>query len=127
MRKMEQKTPKNYKELIVWQRAMELIKAIYELTEDFPKTETYGITTQMRRAVISIASNIAEGSRRGSRKDFRHFLINAFGSGAELETQIEIGRMLSFGQEAKYGKTEKLLEEVMRMLNRMIGNLQLSS
>ena len=121
---MEQKIPKNYKELIVWQRAMEVIRAIYELTEDFPKTETYGLVTQMRRAAVSIASNIAEGSRRGSRKDFRHFLINSFGSGAELETQLEIGKMLSFGKETKYERAEKLLDEVMRMLNRMIGNLQ---
>lgn len=124
---MEQKTPKNYKELIVWQRAMELVRAIYELTEDFPKTEIYGLTAQMRRAAISIASNIAEGSRRGSRRDFRHFLINAFASGAELETQIEIGKMLSLGKEPRYEKAEKLLDEVMRMLNRIIGNLQTAS
>lgn len=124
---MEQKIPKNYKELIVWQRAMELIKAVYELTEDFPKTETYGLMMQMRRAAVSIASNIAEGSRRGSRKDFRHFLINAFASGAEFETQFEIGKMLSFGKEVRYAKAEKFLDEVMRMLNRMIGNLQITS
>ena len=117
---MEQKIPKNYKELIVWQRAMEVIRAIYELTEDFPKTETYGLVTQMRRAAVSIASNIAEGSRRGSRKDFRHFLINSFGSGAELETQLEIGKMLSFGKETKYERAEKLLDEVMRMLKEVL-------
>ena len=114
----------HYKELIVWQKSMKLVVSIYELTEQFPKSEVYGLTSQMRRAAISIPSNVAEGSRRGSRKDFRHFLINAFGSGAELETQIEIAKRLPFSKKLDYSAVDILLDEVMRMLNKMASNLQ---
>lgn len=103
---------------------MQLVVAIYELTEKFPKTEVYGLISQMRRAALSIPSNIAEGSRRGSKKDFRHFLQNSYGSGSELETQIEIGKKLNFSKESDFKTVELLLDEVMRMLNRMIQNLQ---
>jgi len=81
---------KSYKDLIVWQRSMELVIAVYFLTEKYPKSELYGLVSQMRRAAVSIPSNIAEGRRRGSKKEFRQFLIIAYSSGAELETQIEI-------------------------------------
>ena len=83
-----------YKELIVWQKAMKLVIEIYKLTEQFPQSEAYGLTSQMRRSAISIPYNIAEGRRRGGRKDYRQFLLFAFGSGAELETQIEIAKKL---------------------------------
>lgn len=111
----------SYKDLIVWQRAMELVVAVYELTELFPKTEIYGLISQMRRCVISIPSNIAEGRRRGTRKDYRQFLIIAYSSGAELETQIEIAKRLSFGRDLNYSKVDSLLDEIMRMLNKMIN------
>lgn len=124
---MENKIVLTYKDLIVWKKSVELVVAIYDLTDNFPKSEMYGLTSQMRRAAISIPSNIAEGRRRGSRKDFRHFLLNAFGSGAELETQIEISKLISFGQKLNYKKVDELLDEVMRMLNRMISNLQATS
>ena len=94
---MDDPSIKSHKDLIVWQRSLELVTAVYELTELFPKTELYGLASQMRISAVSIPSNIAEGKRRGSRKDFRHFLLNSFGSGAELETQIEIAKRLSFG------------------------------
>lgn len=113
-----------YQDLIVWQKAVELAVAVYEITEEFPKSELYGIVSQMRRASVSIPSNIAEGRRRGSRKDFRHFLTNAFGSGAELETQIIIAKKLSFSKKINYTRTDSLLDEVIRMLNRMISNLE---
>ena len=77
---------KRYKDLVVWQKAMALVEEVYILTKEFPKEELYGLVSQMRRAVVSIVSNIAEGSRRGSRKDFRQFIIIAYSSGAELET-----------------------------------------
>ena len=124
---MNSKTIQSYKDLIVWQKSMDLVVAVYGLTEKFPKFEIYGLTSQMRRAAVSIPSNIAEGRRRGSRKDFRYFLLNAFGSGAELETQIEIAKLLPFGKKLDYQKVDKLLDEVMRMLNRMISNLQATS
>ncbi|KKU91715.1 MAG: Ribosomal protein S23 [Candidatus Jorgensenbacteria bacterium GW2011_GWA1_48_11] len=99
---------------------MELVKQIYKLTENFPSSEAYGLSSQMRRAAVSMPSNIAEGSRRSSKKDFRNFLFNAFGSGAELETQVELVRSLSFGEKLNYQKVDNLLSEVMKMLNTMI-------
>ncbi len=80
----------SYKNLIVWQKSMDLVLLIYSLTKKFPEEEIYGLTSQMKRAEVSVPSNIAEGSRRSSKKDFRNFLLNAYGSGAELETQIKI-------------------------------------
>lgn len=113
----------SYKDLIVWQKAMELVVSVYSLTETFPKTELYCLTPQMRRCAVSIPSNIAEGCRRRTRKDYRQFLVIAFGSGAELETQIEIAKRLSYGKATDYIKIDKLLDEVMRMLNKLISNL----
>ena len=107
----------SYKDLIVWQKAITLVKSVYELTEHFPKAELFGMTSQMRRSAVSIASNIAEGSRRGTRKDFRQFILMAYGSGAELETHIEIVKQLPFGKKLSTSAIESLLSEVMRMLN----------
>lgn len=118
---------KSYKELIVWQKSIELVIEVYSLTEKLPKEETYGLISQMRRAAISIPANIDEGRRRGSRKDFRHFLLISFGSGAELETHIEIVKKLKFGLNLNYSKIESILNEIMRMLNKMTSNLQATS
>jgi|SRR3989338_4716510 len=115
---MEQES--GYRALIVWKKSIELVILVYKLTEDFPKSEIYGLISQMRRCAVSIPSNIAEGSRRKSKKDFAHFLTIAFGSGSELETQLEIVRKLPFGQTLDYSQIESLLNEVMKMLNRMI-------
>lgn len=117
-------TIESYRDLIVWQKSIELVVAVYKLTEKFPKTELYGLTSQIRRAAVSIPSNIAEGRCRGSRKDFRHFLLNAFGSGAELETQIVIAKRLGYCQDIESKDTDKLLNEVMKMLNKIISNLK---
>ena len=114
----------SYKDLIVWQRSVDLVVAVYELTSQFPKSELYGLTSQMRRCAVSIPSNIAEGRRRGSKKDFRQFLIIAYGSGAELETQIEIIKKLPFGKNLDYSKIDKLLNETMRMLNKILSVLK---
>ena len=113
----------SYKDLIVWQKSMELVKWIYKLTEAFPKSEIYGLTSQIRRSAVSIPSNIAEGSRRGTRKDFRSFLLNSYGSGAELETQLEISKMLDFVKDENLKAADGLLVEIMKMLNKMITNL----
>ena len=107
---------KSYKDLIVWQKSIDLVGEVYRITGNFPKEEVYGLTSQMRRAAISISSNIAEGRRKGSRKDFKNFLQIAFGSGAELETQIEIAKRLSFGKEIDYNSLEFLLDEIMRII-----------
>lgn len=113
-----------YKELVVWQKSLDLVVLIYTFTENFPKSEIYGLTSQMRRAAVSISSNIAEGKMRGTRKDFRHFLLNAFGSGAELETQLEIVHRLPFGKSVDVNEPLFLLTEIMKMLNKFIYRLE---
>lgn len=113
----------SYKDLIVWQKSMELVTEIYSLTEKFPKSEIYGLTSQMRRSAVSIPSNISEGTRRGSRKDYRQFLIMSSASGAELETQIEIAKRLPFGKELDYSRIDANLLEIVKMLNKMISTL----
>lgn len=98
---------------------MQLVKEIYILTNMFPKSELYGVTSQIRRAAISIPSNIAEGSGRKSMKEYRHSYTIAYGSALELETQIIIARDLRFTNNESFLKAEQLLEEVLRMLNKM--------
>lgn len=114
----------SYKDLVVWQKSMDLVVLIYKSTEFFLKTEVYGLSSQMRRSVVSIPSNIAEGRRRGSKKDFHRFLIIAYGSGAELETQIDIAKRLSFGNKLDYNIIDSMLSEVMKMLNKMLSSLR---
>lgn len=120
---MEPEKVHSYRDLVVWQKAVDLVVEIYSLTENFPQQEIYGLTSQMRRAAVSIPSNIAEGRRRGTRKDFRQFLLVAYGSGSELETQIEISKRLSFGKNVDFSQAEALLDEIMRMLNIMARKL----
>ncbi len=115
--------PNSYRDLHVWQKAVLLAEAVYAMTDKFPKEEIYGLTSQMRRSAVSIASNIAEGSRRNSRKDFRKFTCDAFGSGAELETQIIITKRLPFGKQLNFDRIDTLLDEVMKMLNALIRKL----
>lgn len=113
----------SYKELIVWQKAMKLVLEVYGLTEQYPKSELCGLISQTRRSAVSVPSNIAEGRTRGSRKDYHQFLIVAYSSGAELETQIEIAKRLPFGKNLDYSKVDLLLLEVMKMLNKMLSKL----
>lgn len=112
---------KSYEDLIVWQKAMDVVVEVYRHTDTFPKTEVYGLTSQMRRAAVSIPSNIAEGSRRRGVKESRQFLLIAYGSGSELETQLKIAMRLKFGSTVEFAPTAALLDEVMRMLNAMIN------
>lgn len=114
----------SYRKLIVWQKAMLLVVKIYELTEKFPRSEEYGLISQIRRAAVSIPSNIAEGKTRGTKKDYRHFLLNSFASGAELETQIEIAKRLPKTADINYTIVDGLLSEVMKMLNSLIKKLK---
>lgn len=114
----------SYKDLIVWQKGIEAVIEMYKLTDQFPKSELYGLASQMKRAAVSIPSNIAEGRRRGGKKEFCQFLLIAYGSGAELETQLEIVRRLPWGQTLDLREIDALLLEVMRMLNKMISSLK---
>lgn len=123
---MKKQRVASYRDLIVWQKGMDLVTDIYRLTKGFPREETYGLVSQMRRAAISIPSNIAEGKYRKTKKDFIQFLRIAFASGAELETQIEISKRLSYAGSDEIKKTEDLLGEVMRMLNALLKKLNTS-
>jgi len=114
----------SYKDLIVWQKAIDLVVAIYELTAQFPKEEKYGLSSQMREAAVSIPSNIAEGSRRRSRKEYSYFIRISFGSASELETQVIAAKRLPFGKNLNYSKVDSLLDEVLRMLNKMLDSLE---
>lgn len=116
-----------YKDLIVWQKSIELVTEVYKLTDKFPKEEVYGLTSQIRRAAVSIPSNIAEGKLRASNKEVKQFLLIAFSSGGELETQIEIAKRLPRTEHLEYLSVDQLLLEVMKMLNKMIGSMSSSA
>jgi len=113
----------SYKELIVWQKSFELVKKIYKTTENFPKSEIYGLTSQIRRASISIPSNIAEGFVRKHKKEFSQFISISFGSGAELETQILLSKELKFITDKEFDELNCLLQEIMKMLNSLKSKL----
>jgi four helix bundle protein len=98
---------------------MNLVVAVYQLTENYPRNELYGLTSQSRRGSVSVPSNIAEGRPRSVNSEFYHFLSIAFASGAELETQIEIVKRLPLGNGLDFSKVDSLLSEVMRMLNKL--------
>ncbi|MBI2048711.1 MAG: four helix bundle protein [Parcubacteria group bacterium] len=111
----------SFRQLVVWQRSMELAEEIYRLSGKFPDTERFGMTSQMRRAAVSVPSNIAEGRQRGTRKDFAQFLRIADGSAAELETQLLLSCKLFNVKDAK--RAFSLLSEVQRMLGTIIRKL----
>ena len=117
---LDTKTIYSHRDLIVWQRSMQLVLEIYVITEKFPKEEIYGLSSQMRRSAVSIPSNIAEGRCRSTRKDFAQFLRIAYGLGSELDTQIEIASQLLKTKNIEYTKAKQLLNEVLKMLNVMI-------
>ncbi len=107
----------SYKDLIVWQKSILLVKRIYKLTGIFPGEEKFGLISQLRRAAVSIPSNIAEGQARRTTGDFVHFLSNAEGSVAEVETQLIIAIELSFCSKAQADSCLDLVVEIRKMLN----------
>jgi four helix bundle protein len=111
---------KDYKDWIVWQKAMELVEHTYKATHGFPHQEIYGLTSQMQRAVISIPSNIAEGYGRVMKKDKTHFYRISFASSRELETQIEISKRLGYLSDKEATSLQSLLLEVIKMLSKMV-------
>ncbi len=110
---------KHYKELVVWQKAMALVKLVYVLTAKFPADERFGLVSQMRRAVVSVASNIAEGQARHSTREFLHFLSHASGSLAELDTQLLLSVDLVHCSKAEAEPSQKLIAEIQKMLAAM--------
>ena len=106
--------------MLVWQKSMDLVTSVYSMTKTFPRDEIFGLISQIRRCVVSIPSNIAEGKRRSSDSEFRRFLHYAYASGAELETQLLIAKNLVYISQIDFEKINGTLEEVMKMLNVLI-------
>jgi four helix bundle protein len=112
-----------YQDLIAWQKAKALATEIYRATEAFPKAEMYGLTSQLRRAAVSVPSNIAEGQGRLTKGEFRHFLGQARGSLLELETQLAIAVDLAYLQESRFRELQQGSSEVCRILNGLIDSM----
>ena len=115
---------RSFKELIVWQKSMDLTVLIFDLTSRFPKSELYGLVSQMRRAAVAIPSNIAEGYGRRSRKEFLQFIAIAYGSALELETQLLLAKRLKFVSNNDFKKAYSLLQENLKMLNSLKSKLK---
>ena len=115
---------KSYKDLVVYQKAYDLALEIYRLTDGFQREEMYGLTSQIRRAAISIPSNIAEGYQRGFRKEYVQFLNIAYGSAAELETQLSLARDLKMLTDSSYERVVGLYNEVSKMLFTIIRTMK---
>ncbi|MEK7192437.1 MAG: four helix bundle protein [Patescibacteria group bacterium] len=124
---MEKKTLKSFKDLLVWQKVANLAIRIYKTTDNFPRSEIYGLSNQMRRAVISISSNIAEGFKRIHQKEKSQFYNTAYSSVAELESQTEISRELGFLLYKDYQELYPLLVEVSKMMDGLIQSLNSKS
>ncbi len=112
---------RNHKDLIVWQKSMLLVKELYEISQSFPREELYGITSQIRRAAVSIPSNIAEGYGRGHEKELVQFLYIALGSASELETQLIICKDINYLTEEKFNMLNDLNIEIVKMLSSLIN------
>ena len=114
----------SFKDLIVWQRSIELTTDVYKLTSKFPESERFGLTNQMRRASVSIASNVAEGYGRTTKGEYVKSLGHARGSCSELETQIVIAKNLGFGANQNLQSTERLCNDVGRLLGALIKSIR---
>jgi four helix bundle protein len=109
--------PQSFRDLKVWKRSIMLAKAIYALTETFPSEERFGLISQLRRAAVSIASNIAEGTGRRTNRDFQQFVGMARGSNYELQTQLVLSFELKFGDPRKIKEAEQMSHEIGKMLS----------
>jgi four helix bundle protein len=117
----------NYRDLIAWQKAKSLVLDVYRCTRRFPRDEIYGLTSQMRRAAVSVPSNIAEGKGRYSQKEFLQFLYHARGSLLELQTQVSIARDLDYLDLLGFERLDSEAEELGRILNGLINRFQTST
>jgi four helix bundle protein len=115
---------KNYTELKVWQKACQLCLEIYKITKDFPREERYGLTAQIRRAAVSIPSNIAEGYGRRTLGEYIQSLTIAYGSICELETQVLLSNDLTYIKEENFDKLQRNIKEIERMLKALIRSLE---
>ncbi len=108
---MREKNPKPHRNLVAWQRGMDLVSAVYSLTQNFPGSELYGLSAQLRRAALSVPSNIAEGAADRTLAQFANFLATALGSLNEIDTQLELSFRLGFISETEHLKINSLLDE----------------
>lgn len=115
---------KDHKDLVVWQKSMALVKSIYEITADFPKNEMYGLTSQMRRAAVSIPSNIAEGAGRGTTREYAQFVSIAVASATELQTLCLIAVDLGFAASDKMDIVKEAVDESLSMLVKLRETLR---
>ena len=115
---------KSHKDLDVWKDGIQLVKAVYLATNGYPKEEMYGLAGQMRRAAVSIVSNIAEGAARQGNKEFVQFLYIALGSASELDTQIEVSMQIGFGEQKSLIALQDKTEQVARMLYGLIRSVK---
>lgn len=113
----------SHRDLEAWKKSMDLVEMIYKITKNLPSEEKFGLFSQMRRSAVSIPSNIAEGYRRHSRADYARFVAISFGSGAELETQLELIVRLCFVRKSEVEPIEQSLQEVMKILNGLYSSL----
>jgi four helix bundle protein len=113
----------SYRDLIAWQKAMELARLTYRVTEEFPKREIYGMAAQMRRCAVSVPSNIAEGQGRLSNLEFRKFLSNALGSLVELETQSTLAADFKYIHPLQLAELEKKAAEIGRLINGLVASI----
>lgn len=109
-----------HKNLLVWDKSMCLVKMIYQLTDHYPKSELFSLTNQMRRCVVSIPSNIAEGYGRGTNRELVHFLYISLGSSNELDTQLILSHELTYLNDQEYEDVSRLNDEVSKMLHSLI-------
>ena len=114
----------HFKDLVVWQKAVEMVAEVYKLTDSFPKREVYSLTDQIRRAAVSVPSNIAEGQGHHNNREFLHFLRHSSGSLAELETQLHIAGRLGYTDAASAARILERVHEVGRILNGLIGSIR---
>ena len=114
---------KNFKDLIVWQKSMDLVEMIYKESANFPREEVYGLTNQIRRASVSIPSNVAEGQSRNSSKQFLYFLAIARGSNSEVQTQILIAERLNYVSKEMSEKIVNLSTEIAKMINGLMKSI----
>jgi four helix bundle protein len=122
-RRSNSQMPQDFHDLTVWQRAIDLTVCIYKLTQRFPKEEMYGLVSQLRRASVSVASNIAEGRGRLNPAEFRQFLGIALGSTFEVQTQLVVARRLNLGNEKAIDEATALGNQVSKMLTSLIQKL----
>jgi four helix bundle protein len=116
-----------HEKLDVWKKAIDFVVAVYQATDSFPKDERFGLTSQLRRAAVSIPANIAEGAGRKSYKEFAHFLSNSQGSASEVETELLIAWRLSYVEEASYVELRCALDQIGRMLTGLCQHLERKS